>query len=263
MRAAPLVIAGFHRSGTSLVAQLLNQAGLFVGDDLIGAMPSNPYGHFEDRQFVGVHNRILDENGLTWQVAEPFIPVISPESWQTMQGILDRRRLTRGLWGFKDPRVCLFLEAWRHLLPTMKTLVVFRHYADSAHSLEQRHARELALEIGPAEMHRNFFEKPDLALRMWITHNEYLLAYAASHREDVYVASMESIRGGLPLVEILSERWRYGFTPTHTFSVFDSSATSSRQSAPRIVDPAVAARAEEVLAELRALEADFRRVATT
>ena len=60
-----LVVAGFHRSGTSLVTEILSRAGLFVGDDLIGANPSNPYGHFEDREVVRLHDRLLADVGLT------------------------------------------------------------------------------------------------------------------------------------------------------------------------------------------------------
>jgi len=38
-----LIVAGFHRSGTSLVCQVLHRAGLFLGYDLLGAVFSNPY----------------------------------------------------------------------------------------------------------------------------------------------------------------------------------------------------------------------------
>ena len=63
-----LIIAGFHRSGTSLVCQLLHRAGLFLGDELLGATFSNPNGHFEDAEVVELHERILADNGRTWRV---------------------------------------------------------------------------------------------------------------------------------------------------------------------------------------------------
>jgi hypothetical protein len=73
-----IVIAGFHRSGTSSAAQLLHTAGLFVGDDLVGKMPYNPYGHYEDREVLAIHDQILRDNGFNWQVAESFVPMIQP-----------------------------------------------------------------------------------------------------------------------------------------------------------------------------------------
>ena len=39
-----LIVAGFHRSGTSLVCQLLDRAGLFLGYELLGTNPLNLYG---------------------------------------------------------------------------------------------------------------------------------------------------------------------------------------------------------------------------
>jgi hypothetical protein len=72
-----LIVAGFHRSGTSLVCQLLHRAGLFLGYDLMGAAFSNPYGHFEDTEVHHLHEQILADNGHTWMVSEPFLPVIA------------------------------------------------------------------------------------------------------------------------------------------------------------------------------------------
>ena len=54
-----LIIAGFHRSGTSLVSQLLHRAGLFLGYDLMGASFSNPHGHYEDIEVYDLHEQIL------------------------------------------------------------------------------------------------------------------------------------------------------------------------------------------------------------
>src|SRR5687767_12826738 len=81
-RVPELIIAGFHRSGTSLVSELLNRAGLFLGDDLIGAHPTNPYGHFEDRDFTRFHDALLADNQRSWHITAPFIPVITQQRWQ-------------------------------------------------------------------------------------------------------------------------------------------------------------------------------------
>ena len=49
---SPIIIAGMHRSGTSLAASLLQSAGLDVGERLMEGNWSNPRGHFEDLDFV-------------------------------------------------------------------------------------------------------------------------------------------------------------------------------------------------------------------
>ncbi|HVX29275.1 MAG TPA: hypothetical protein VHA53_02260, partial [Nitrolancea sp.] len=58
-----LVVAGMHRSGTSLTANWLAQCGLDVGQDLLAGLPDNPTGHFEDRSFVYLHIDMLADNG--------------------------------------------------------------------------------------------------------------------------------------------------------------------------------------------------------
>lgn len=51
----PVGVAGFHRSGTSLLAQQLDGAGMHLGADGTGTNVSNTYGHFDDREFVRLH----------------------------------------------------------------------------------------------------------------------------------------------------------------------------------------------------------------
>ncbi len=65
-----LIIAGFHRSGTSVTAQLLHGAGLFLGYELLEALPSNPYGHFEDREVVELDRQILADDAANAVSAE-------------------------------------------------------------------------------------------------------------------------------------------------------------------------------------------------
>ena len=143
-----LIIAGFHRSGTSLTAQLLHRAGLFLGDDLLEANPSNPYGHFEDRDVVGLHQNIFADNGLTWIVGEPFLPVVRPSRWERMKQIIERRNSEHRLWGFKDPRACLFIMLWKYLMPDAKVLLVYRHFTGPTRSLASRHSAALVLQRG-------------------------------------------------------------------------------------------------------------------
>ncbi|MFM7137383.1 MAG: hypothetical protein ACKO1M_10005, partial [Planctomycetota bacterium] len=59
-----LVIAGMHRSGTSLLAGMCQEAGVRIGDRLLGAYRGNEAGHFEDLDFVEWHQLVLRANGL-------------------------------------------------------------------------------------------------------------------------------------------------------------------------------------------------------
>jgi hypothetical protein len=249
-----LIIAGAHRSGTSVTARLLDRAGLFLGYDLDPPSPSNPYGLFEDREIQRLHNAILLDNGTTWQVTRRFLPVIGPPRWGQLAELIERREAEHEIWGFKEPRTCLFIEIWKNILPRAKCLIVFRHFSDSAYSLERRAANELFAGVRDPAIHRRFWQEPDLALRIWLSHNEALLAYADRHPGEVMAVSLKSLRDGWPLVEGLNERWGLGLDEVRFEEVFDEQVTSTRPGRPTLYDPELADRLEGTMQALETLE---------
>jgi hypothetical protein len=217
-----LIVAGFHRSGTSLVCQVLHRAGLFLGYDLMGAAFSNPHGHFEDIEIYNLHEQILADNGQTWMVSEPFLPVITESHWRRMEQIIQRRNAEHNLWGFKDPRVCLFMMIWKHMLPNTKALLIYRHFSDTTYSLGRRQSTELLSDpTGSQGRYRRFWEEPDFALRMWLTHNEALLTFARAYPEDTLAVSLDMLQNGFPVIRMVNQRWDLGLNEVHTSEVFD------------------------------------------
>lgn len=232
--AVELIIVGFHRSGTSLLTQLLHSAGLFVGEELLGAMPSNPYGHFEDREVLEIHRQILDDNGVGWQVDAPPALYVSPDAWQRMQDLIARRHASHPLWGFKEPRVCFFLGVWKYLLPDAKFVVVYRDPSETTRSLHARHAGDYLRGNGPAESHLRFFREPDHALRLWDTYNRAIINFARVHLDDCLVVAHSGLAAGYPVVERVKARFGVSLKPVRTESVFDPEVLGVQES-PRAV----------------------------
>jgi hypothetical protein len=54
-----LVVAGMHRSGTSLLASLLHRSGCRMGETLLSADANNRPGYFEDLEFLDLNRRML------------------------------------------------------------------------------------------------------------------------------------------------------------------------------------------------------------
>jgi len=183
---------------------------------------------------------------------------ITPARWRSIESLVARRRTAHRLWGFKDPRLCLFLPLWKHVMPEARVLVVFRHYADCVHSLERRHAEQLMEAFGGETIHRAFFQQPDLALRMWLSQNEFLLAFADRYPDDVHGVSFETVRAGYPLVSALVDRWSLALRPTSTLEVFDPTVTSDRSHPLPVADRDLGTRLEPMMARLRDLEAAGR-----
>jgi len=251
-----LIIAGFHRSGTSAAARLLQRAGLFLGYELLEALPSNPYGHFEDREVVDLHQQMLYNNERTWLVDEPFLPVVNESHWQKMRQVVERRNTEHRLWGFKDPRACLFIMLWKYLLPGMKILLVYRHFSEVTRSLGERHSSELFLNRGNRLVHARFWEEPDLALKMWLAHNNALLAFARAYPEDTLALSMGMIRDGFPITWAIKQRWGLEIEDVPLGEAFNPGVVARRVGRQPVSDRRLA---DKVRATWRALEELRRR----
>ena len=248
---AQLIVAGFHRSGTSLTAQLLNRSGVFLGYRMLGQHRSNPQGHFEDKKILYLHERVLADNGMTWQVDGPPLPVVGETHRRQMAEIIEVRRDKWEVWGFKDPRVCLFMDVWKDLLPESRVLLVYRNFAESAYSLHRRSAGGISEGTGGEQVHRRFWQVPDLALKMWLTHNRALLDFARAYPEDVLAVSFDMLRKGFPLIEALNRYWGLGLEKVPTSEVFAPEVTVSRPGKQPVYDEKII---HEVLETWEALE---------
>jgi len=247
-----LIIAGFHRSGTSLLTQLLHSAGLFVGDDLLGARPSNPYGHFEDNEVLQLHRDILNRHGFDWQWDIPFPFHIGRDHWARMRRFVQRRDRDHATWGFKDPRVCLFMGAWKYVMPDAKVVIVYRDPGECVRSMESRQAAELLKGVNQ-RTNRRFFAEPDHGLKIWDSYNRALVAFARRHEDDCLVLPFTALSQDYPVVARVNERLGLDLDPVETTTVFDPNVTSNREAPQRVHSPVVKRRVEETWAALEAL----------
>ena len=180
--AAPvLVVTGMHRSGTSLVASLVQAAGVHVGDTLFSANESNPRGYFEDVDFYEFHEGLLLSRQKSYlypgSIGDDFEP--TPEE-RDRAGRLIAARGRHRLWGWKDPRTALFLEFWRALVPQARFLFVYRHPLDVLLSLLRR---------GEFREHPN----PTAGLAAWQAYNRKLVEFHERHPDACVVAHIAGV----------------------------------------------------------------------
>jgi hypothetical protein len=141
------VIAGFHRSGTSALARVLNLLGVELGDSLLPPRPDNVKGFWENARIVDVHDRLLAALQSAWHDGRPL-----PDGWWRtaavepfaleLKTILDHDLAGAALVGVKDPRIGRLLPLWNQILPEggFRPVVVLiaRHPEEVAASLEKR-----------------------------------------------------------------------------------------------------------------------------
>src|SRR5258706_11814797 len=162
----PVAIAGMHRSGTSMVARLLNLCGLYLGEreDLIPAADDSAEGFWERAKLVDINNKILDRLGGGWDI----VPLIEP-GWAS-RNIFDDLKITalqeiRMLsqnqpWGWKDPRISLTFELWTELIPDLKFVICVRDPYEVYHSLAKRG-----------------YASPQFAYRLWLEYYKDILVH--------------------------------------------------------------------------------------
>lgn len=170
------VVLGAGRSGTSLVAGLLADAGLVTGHRLIPASPANPTGFHEDLDVNALNDELLaphlgpehDASGtrLAWLAAlgGPLRLDATPGQRVRMAHLLRHRPAC-----LKDPRLSHTLGAWRPELPADTALIaVFRHPASAIRSVQREAGRD-------PTYYADFALDDDHLAAMWAAANRRIL----------------------------------------------------------------------------------------
>jgi colanic acid/amylovoran biosynthesis glycosyltransferase len=211
-----IIVTGMHRSGTSLVAQALAWAGLYLGDRLKGPSRFNPEGYFEDLDVVSFHDQLLAVNGAKWELCQTLQHLQLPgDSEAVASALLEAKFGGRTVWGWKDPRTTLFLSFWNRLLPDAHWILVMRRPGETVFSLQRR---------GDMRQHaRNPVKRAQMALQLWMHYNRCILGFARAYPQRVLlvVAPDDFAPLGQDLANlVITERWRLGLQPLDFGSVY-------------------------------------------
>ena len=137
-----ILIVGMHRSGTSLVAQMVAQWGAYMGSDLLPANEFNQDGYWEYNPLVNLHDKIFAYTGNTWY-APPrhndvanLIELFGNEA-RALVAEMDKANTT---WCWKDPRMALLLPFWQEVLKNriVVYIIPYRNPLSIAVSLKTR-----------------------------------------------------------------------------------------------------------------------------
>ena len=217
-----LIVAGMHRSGTSLTANWLARSGLFVGDTLLVNRVDNPMGHFEDVGFLRLHEDILKANGLDYQVQPGENPEILPAHRIRARELI-AQRADQSMWGWKDPRTTLFLPFWKELIPGMKVLVVYRHYALVAELMMRRERKSprnrnavsprlrWKLHVRFSFLNRSLLRR---YLRVWLCYNRAALDFARAYPDDSLVIAIDQFPNlSQAVIHYANTAWDFELSP--------------------------------------------------
>lgn len=142
----PIIVLGMHRSGTSLISEILNDIGVFMGNDL--------NVHNESKSILRINEAILSFSHTFWDYPLNIKSLYKDQSGydNTLSFIkenIEGRKFRRNffgkqkkefnnnnlIWGWKEPRTTITFPLWYKLFPNAKFIFLHRNGIDVAQSL--------------------------------------------------------------------------------------------------------------------------------
>ena len=125
-----VVVLGMHKSGTTLVSQILHRSGIHMGD-FDESVTYDGGNKYEREATLALDMELLrapDDEVL--DLAPPVALAPTPEQRERMRAIIAACEAGHADWGFKDPRACLLYDLWARELPPHRIVAVHRDPAE-------------------------------------------------------------------------------------------------------------------------------------
>jgi hypothetical protein len=121
------IVFGMHKSGTTLVAEMLHRAGIHMVEDEDGNPDYQTGNKYERPVASSLNQDILNcRNVGSVDITKPRKLELTEAQRQRMQEIISKYGANGRDWGFKDPRTCLTYPLWKPHLPEHRLVVTYR-----------------------------------------------------------------------------------------------------------------------------------------
>jgi len=154
---------GMHRSGTSLLANIVGVLGVYLGEDneLMPPSGNNVFGYYELDALKVLNDRILNSFNGSWKRPVKVHPdKVAEEFTNNAKNILKSLKKKSSVIGFKDPRLAMTIDFWSQLSQGNEYIYIFRHPISTAKSI----AKAENINIGTA-------------FKLWREYNEAILRF--------------------------------------------------------------------------------------
>lgn len=200
-RKVACIVLGMHRSGTSVMAGILDALGAKGPTSPLPPSMSNPKGYFEAAPIVELNDEILAALGTWWGDWQALGDdwVASPRLEEFRSRIADVVQAEYGAASMiyvKDPRLCRLFPLWRSVLEDIgydiSCILVHRNPVDVAASLEARETARVEPSLGVLSWTRHLLDAEVASRDMPRVFTRY--GDLLSNWSDV-VGKMESVFG--------------------------------------------------------------------
>lgn len=197
LKVKEIVILGMHRSGTSMVAGILNKMGVNMGEDLLGKNPSNPFGHFEDRDFYNMNRNILCNAGGSWEIPPLEKDILEQKENfdERIRSLIEKKNNYYNNWGWKDPRTSLTIKLYIPYLINPYFIVCHRKDIAIAQSLQKRDNFKIEKGLKLAEIYNerinDFFRKYDGLKKLDLYYEDFISQPTKNIKKIINFLSLE------------------------------------------------------------------------
>lgn len=142
----PFVVTGFQRSGTSLICNMLNSAGVYFGEDrdLMHPDDRNPKGFFEHNTIFRDSRKFLKQAGFRDDMYHDDLDMRAKGPFNKMMRICTRMSMMKTLaklanfpkgkyWTYGMKSFPNFFYFWKRYMPNYKIVAVYRDPLTVAH----------------------------------------------------------------------------------------------------------------------------------
>lgn len=153
----PIIIIGMHRSGTTMITEMLQRLGLFVGEKLDSNCEPNFFLEMNDWMLRQCHGGWFHPVPISHLLEQPRVRELTVDYLRQLMNspqIIEFTGVPKYIqgegpfkasnpWGWKDPRNTFTLPIWLDIFPNAKVIHIYRNGIDVAASLHARATQEL------------------------------------------------------------------------------------------------------------------------
>ena len=268
------LVAGMHRSGTSLLANWLYDSGVYLGDEFLKADNTNKKGHFEDTGFLEHHKRLLLKNNLNRSglILDRPIPVLDKTCKKYFNTFVSKNNnIKYSTLAWKEPRSTLFMRQYKEHYPNLKSIAIYRDPTEVVNSLlvrliDKRWYKYLLSINSKNEWGLNFYDFyfkftvskwVSIFLDSYIKYNNEIIEFKSRYPEDILIFSHQSMVSESKSIKPLIDQI-LNIKMTSFESVFDKELLSPVKYKHKICDNKLYAKANKIYDELSLIEKQDR-----
>lgn len=133
-----IVVLGAFRSGTSMIAETLIKLGINMGEP--NQWDNDHTRFYEDKPFVRLSNEINKHYGNSWKnpASTKELQILNEQNNKFRDRFIElvaERNNKHDIWGWKDPKACIFIHAFHKYLRNPKFVCIARNEYSEARSI--------------------------------------------------------------------------------------------------------------------------------